>query len=294
MSRAQRGLALVAVMWMVAALAILAAGLASLTRGEIRVAQGARLAAEVAALGDAGIQLAMLDMRSDPGNPPGLLRKAYDFDGRPVEVTIVPAAGLVDLNTAGEPLLRDLFVFGAGMDESFAEDLALRIVEWRTPGRELEDPDYVAAGTDFRPRGGEFEYPEDLLQVLGVSYDDYAKIERLISVSGGASGIDPMSAPDEVLGLLASGDGELVARISGARANLDPAVDLTGLTQAHLGGGGSGVHRLDAVVAVDGKHYRRTRWIDISIPAHDGAPWRTVRIEAVVGIHTGADFDNGV
>lgn len=290
----QYGLALVAVMWMVAALAILAAGLSTATRSEIRIAQLALAASEAAASGDAAIQLAALELRSVPEQIIGLQERSYRMRDRNIAVRLVPASGLVDLNGAPESLLRDLFVHGAQMDEGAAELLARRIVEWRTPGLTLEDPDYAAAAVPFRPRRGPFEYPEDLLQVLGVSHDDYDKIQRLIAVRGGGSGIDPMAAPVGMLEILTGGDASLAARIAAARDAGDPVTDLTGLVQEHLAGSSALVYRADALVEIDGRHYRRTRWIDLGLPGADGSAWRTIRVEAVIGVEQQTESDNGV
>ncbi len=292
--RCQKGLALVAVMWMVAALAVLAAGLTSATRSEIRVAQVARAASVAAAIGDAAIQLAALELRSSPTQFAGFRTRAFQVEGRSVEVRIVPAGGLVDLNAAPESLLRYLFVHGARMEEGAATQVAQRIVKWRSPGLVLEGTDYEAAGVAFRPRRGVFEYPEDLLQVLGVTYDDYDRIQSLITVHGGRRDVDPRAAPVGVLMLLARGDALLAARIAAIRDAGDPLVDLTGLVQEHLGRGGTPVYRMDAVIEIDGHSHRRTRWIDLDLPGADGSPWRTIRIEPVVGVQARTETDDGI
>lgn len=292
--KANHGLALVAVLWMVAALSLLAAGLAGLTRGELRVAQNVRVASEVAALGDAAIQLVALAIRSEPGEYQGRFVLPVPLGDREVVVRVVPVGGLIDLNAAGEPLLRDLFVFAAGRDEGEAEQIARNIAEWRGGGGDVDGSAYEEAGMSGGPRGGRFEYPEDLLQVLGVSYDDYANIERLITVSSESPSVDPLLAPVEVLQVLANGDAEMARTISEAREAEDPAVDTTGLVQEYIGGRGAGILRVDAEISFGGRDYRRTRWIDPSRPSVEGSPWRTVRIEAVRGARVRAEFDDGV
>lgn len=292
--RSSSGLALVAVLWMVAALSLLAAGLAGLTRGEVRVAQNARMASEVAALGDAAIQMVALGMRSDADMPRGSFVRSMMFGEREVTVHVVPAHGLIDLNAASEPLLRDLFIYGARRDEVDAEQIARNILEWRGAGGDLDDTSYEEAGMAGGPRGARFEHPEDLLQVLGVTYDDYAKIERFITVFSESPAIDPLSAPVEVLRIVAEGNDETAEMIAAARAEEDPVIDTTGLVQDYVGGRGVGILRVDARIAYDGRVLRRTRWIDLNRPTAQGSPWRTVRVEAVRGARSGAEFHDGV
>lgn len=290
----ERGLALVAVMWMVAALAILVASLSTATRGEIRVAQATRGAVEAAALGDAAIQLAMLELGSLPITVTGLHTRIYSFAERDITVQLVPVAGLVDINLAPQSLLLALLLHGAQLDETAAEALVERIVEWRTFEHTLKDPAYEAAGVRFRPRHGPFEYPEDLLQVLGVSYDVYHMVRRLITVHGDSAGVDPLAAPLGVLTVLARGDVALAQQIAAVRDSGGPVNDLTGLVQEHLGTSLSLTYRLDARVESDGRAYLRTRWVDLGQPGTDGSRWRTLRVEPVVGVAGQTVTDHGI
>ena len=82
------------------------------------------------------------------------------------------------------------------------------------PGLTEAGGDYAAAGVSHRPRGGPFQYPEDLLQVLGVSYPLYDRVRGLLTVRGGGAGIAPQAASEDVLTLLAGGDREQAARIA--------------------------------------------------------------------------------
>ena len=276
------GVALVAVLWMVAALSVLALGLAAAAKSEVRSAQGVRARAEAAALGDAAIQLAVLELRSTDIGYEEYVRFDYELGGRSIVVAAVPAGGLIDLNQAGEELLAGLFAGSGGLDPEPAAQLAHRVVAWRTPGLQLEAEDYAAAGVAFRPRGGPFEYPEDLLQVLGVTYPLYARVRDLITVRGGGAGVAPQAASEAVLTLLAGGDRDLAARIALSRRD-DPATDFTGLDNRFFGGGSSPVYRMDARVRVGDRSYRRTRWLDLSQGSPDGAPWRSFRVEPVTG-----------
>ncbi len=278
----QAGVAMVAVLWMVAGLAVLALGLAVATNSELRSAQGVRARAEAAALGDAAIQLAVLELRSTDIGYEEYVRFAYELGGRSIVVAAVPAGGLIDLNAASEELLANLFAGPGEVDPDLAVLLAHRVVAWRSPGLPLEAEDYAGAGVTFRPRGGPFTYPEDLLQVLGVGYPLYARVRDLITVRGGGAGVAPKAASEAVLALLAGGDRDLAARIAQNRLQ-DPAVDFSGLDNRFFGGGSSPVYRMDARVRMGDRSYRRTRWLDLSQGAPSGAPWRSFRVEPVAG-----------
>ena len=278
----ERGIALVAVLWMVAALSVLALALAAATKAELHTAQGVRARAEAAAIGDAAIQLAVLELRSTPEAQQKFAHFGYEFAGRAVVVDMVPASGLVDINQASEDLLTELFAGTGGEEPDVAAKLAQRAVAWRTPGLTQEADEYAAAGVSFRPRGGPFEYPEDLLQVLGVSYPLYDRVRGLITVRGGGAGIAPQAASEDVLTLLAGGDREQAARIAATRAD-DPTTDMTGLATRFLGGGGASVYRVDARMQLGERSYRRTRWVDLGQSGADGTPWRSFRVEPITG-----------
>ena len=294
----QCGVALVAVLWMVAALALLAAALAANSRADLRSAQAARAFAEAAALGDAAIQLAALDIRRMPVPPARPARESYDIEGRPVDVRVMPAGGFVDLNRAPESLLHDLLRYGAGVDDALAATLAQRIIDWRDPDQSAradgaEDDAYVAAGVRYRTRGGPFEAPEDLLQVLGLSLDVYDKVTAFVTIYGLASRVDPLAAGSGVLRVLARGDGVLAARVAAARDTGEITIDMSSFVQEHLQPSSSGTRfRVEARVGDEGgRVLARVRWIDLASKGADGSPWRTLRAEPVRAIDPGASPD---
>lgn len=297
-----RGLALIAVLWLVAALSVLVVGVSSSVRAEVRGAQFARAQAEAAALGDAAIQLAVLELRTANSLPTGERRISYEFAGHPVQLILTPTAGFVNLNTASEALLKDLFRYAAGLSELEAETLAQRIVDWRDPddaalprGAELDA--YLAAGQFVRPRNGPFVVPEDLMQVLGVDFDLYVRIAKFLTVHGSLPTIDPLAASVGLLTVLAKGDRSVAERIFAQReaafaAGEDGrAIDTTMLESAHLGQASVGLFRLEARVELGGRWLSRVRWLDLSREGPEGEPWRSLRVEPVRGVMIGESPD---
>lgn len=281
------GMALVAVMWMVAALSLLAISLASSSRGEVRSAQSARAFAEAAAWGDAAIELAVRELRFADEAIDRRVSFAFALGGRQIQVRVSPANGFINLNAAGDALLRDLFQYGAGLDADAAEVLAQRVEDWRDSDDAplplgAEDEAYEAAGVTFRTRGSRFDSPQDLLQVLGVSFDIYDKIRRFVTTQTEESGVDPLAASPGVLAILARGNIEAAHAYAQARDAMEAAIDTTAFTQEHLLSSPGSRFFIEAFYPLDGGgRLVRARWVDPATEGPLGLPWRSLAVEAV-------------
>lgn len=283
-SRAQQGVALVVVMWLVAALSMLAAGLVLTTRADLRGTQVLKQSAVHAALGDAAIRLAASRLKLEPPQDhPAVFH--FALEGYGLDVEVVPASAFVNLNNAPLELLRDALRFGAGLDEEQAQVLAERIVDWRDPDDEplpggAEFPAYEAAQSPFRPRNGPFESVDDLIQVLGMSFDLHDKLRGLFTTQGSAQGVDPRFAPPAVLGALAAGNASAVERIMNARRAQDPLSDMTSLTQQYLASNASGPYRFVALHRTEQAVLVRSRWIELS-SSRPEMPWTELATDPV-------------
>ena len=160
----------------------------------------ARLAAE------AGLNLAVLSLR----DPDELTRLVPD--GRPytmqvgdvtVEIQVTDERGKVDINAVSEEtLLQMLQGHGLGADD--ATYLAAAILDWsdvdeieRASGAELSA--YEAEGLGIGPGNRPFLMIEEILQVLGMPWELYKKIEPGLTVYTQAGEPDPAYAPLEAL-----------------------------------------------------------------------------------------------
>lgn len=291
----QKGVALIVVMWVVAALALLVGGMLAVSRAEVHRAQIHQTVGHTTALGDAAIQLAALEWKVSPPLPPRRLEMHYQLEGVPVTVRITPVNGYISLNGASEALLHDLFHFAGGVDEARATELAQRVIDWRDPdemplpqGAEISE--YVSENVPWRPRNGRFLVIEDLMQVLGMDFEVFDRIRSLVTVWSSASGVDPRSASEGVLAILAAGDRNQALQIMRALDAGDQTVNTTGLNQAHLtsSSGGSILH-MEAIMPADEQRMAiRGRWISL-MPDHEGAPWRTLAVEPVYFIRGGME-----
>jgi general secretion pathway protein K len=152
------------------------------------------------------MNLAVLSLR-DPDETTRLIA-----DGRPyeiayqdtvVEIRVTDERGKLDINAADEQTLFNLLT-GHGQDADDAQLLAAAIMDWkdideieRANGAELET--YEAAGLGVGPGNRPFVMTEELLQVLGMPWDLYKKMEPGLTVYSNAGEPDPAYAPVEAL-----------------------------------------------------------------------------------------------
>ena len=256
---------LIAVLWMVAALGILVAGMTRSVREEARILILTRQSIEGMALGDAAIQLVLQEMVSQPANAPaGLVQIPTVYRGVSIEVQVLPLNGLIDLNSAPEALLASLYAVAGGLPAASASTLAQATVQ----ARQQRDS-----------RGGQkrFEAPEDLLQIQGVDYPLYARLSGLVTADlSGAGKVNPLAAPLGVLTVLASGNAEVAAHITQGRSTGAAAIDTTALEAAFVQNTSVRRFRLQArVPLVDGAWLNVSRSVDLNARRRDGVPWHT-------------------
>lgn len=161
----------------------------------------ARLAAE------AGINLGILALR-DPDD-----ESRWIADGRPyelqyqdavVEIRFTDERGKLNLNAADEESLQRLFVANE-LDEEQAHLLASAVLDWvdadnmvRPDGAEEEE--YASAGYAVGPGNRGFIMVAELLQVIGMPWELYQKLEPGLTVWSEETGLpDPAYGPTEAL-----------------------------------------------------------------------------------------------
>ena len=265
--RSTRGVTLVIVLWMVAALTILVAGLVQSQRSELRLAGAARAQLLAGAAGQAAIQIAVQQLVGSAPPPDRLRRLAFSHGGRDVEVAVMPLSGLIDLNTAPQSLLTDLFRHAGGLAEGDARALAAALFERRQRPPEGGRP----------PR---LELIEELLALPGVDHDLFARIAPLVTTDSAGNGkVNAMAAPVEVLLVLARGNADLARGIASERDAGSPAIDTTRLEVAHIDATVSSRYRFTArMPEPDGSQVAVVRDIDTRAAVPGGPPWRTLRV----------------
>ncbi|MFT4196001.1 general secretion pathway protein GspK [Ottowia sp.] len=278
-------MALIAVLWIVAALSIMVTGLTYTVRQQIEAAGVQRDQVSGQALGEAAIALALQQLQAGTQRPKGIVTDTVPYAGIGIEVEAAPLDGLIPLGGASAELLAALLRVAGGLGDAQAQALAQTLVEWRDGRPELELTEAAAA----RAMRRHFEAPEDLLLVPGVDYALYARIAPLVSADlGGASRVNPEAAPPEVLAVLAQGNAARVAQYVSQRAGGQPGADASGFNPAFVGSGGGGLYRLRARVPLEaGKMLLLTRDVALDASASRSVPWRVLRTERQIVVLPG-------
>ena len=121
-----------------------------------------------------------------------------------VSVQFRSEAGRIDLNKAPRELLAGMFAgFGAKLEDALT--YADRIIAWRTkpgPGQDQEASYYQAAGRRYAPRGGPFPHPGELWLVHGIPDALIERAMPFVTVYSSSAQVNVLDAPAEVLAAL--------------------------------------------------------------------------------------------
>lgn len=262
------GMALIAVLWVVAALTILVTGFSRLARDEVGLVSSLRQGVVAQAAGDAAIALALQELASRPTPVSRTVQADITYRGLLMTVSVMPLNGLIDVNSAAVPLLARLYEVAGGVSADAAQALAQATVEVRSKAGPTNQAD-------------RFEAVEDLLRVPGMDYDLYARLSPLLTVYVRAGGrVNPMAAPLGVLTVLTNGDAAGASRIMQARESGAEGVDTTALDPSYTAVSSVRRYRVEAVVPLaDGVQMRVARLVDLGRSSRDGLPWRTLHTE---------------
>jgi type II secretory pathway component PulK len=176
--RGQQGIALIAVLWALTLLSIIAALLSLETRTGTRIAENMADAATARVAADAGIQRAILDLaaRHRKFRADGTVY-GWHFADSNVRISIQDEGGKINLNLAPQDLLTALFA-SVGVEPNPAKSLAEAIVDFRDEDdykhpNGAEEFDYRAAELPWGPKNAPFAAVEELRQVLGMTPEIY-------------------------------------------------------------------------------------------------------------------------
>ncbi len=269
--KTQSGMALLAVLWMVAALTIIVSGLTKSVREEARMMTLSRQNVQAQALGDGAIQLALQAIVATNTQMNRTRQAQIAYRGVSIQVQAMPLNGLIDINGAPVALLARLIALAGGVSPDVAQGLAQATVDMR----ERRNPQGVPQ---------RFESEEDLLKVPGFDYTLYARLSPFITADiRGRGMVNPMAAPVEVLTVLAGGNAAVAMRIAAEREAGAEGIDTTALEPAFLDNSTVRRVRIQARVPMpDGVWLRVSRSIDFNARAKDGVPWHTFRTSSSV------------
>ena len=202
------GFALIAVLWITILLTVIGSSFAFSMRSEALAARNALSLAQARAAADGAVERVAFELQrprnvGDAWSPDGQPRRWQDGEIA-ILATAVDEAAKIDLNTAGEPLLKGLLMVIGGLDEPAAQQLVDAIVDWRDPDElsrpgGAEAPDYRAANRTALPPNAPFEAVGEVQRVLGMSPALFARVGPHLTVYSRQSGVNPATAGREVL-----------------------------------------------------------------------------------------------
>ena len=208
----QRGVAIVLVMWIVAAMSITVGGALALAREEIGLASSRLGEAQAFALAKGIARLAVLDRARaqrainengdlDPAGLSKVFMSRYEIDDFTVSATVYPASGFVSVAESDPAVWRQLLTGVGGMDNVAAATLAEQIVNSeleRTASAGSGPPGSFQFYSRYR-QARSAVYVEQLLGIEGMNRAVYDRIRSSISPFNVGSGVDPTVAPPEML-----------------------------------------------------------------------------------------------
>jgi general secretion pathway protein K len=177
--KAAQGTALLAVLWLSAALATIAISLADTVRGEAERSATAVDGLRSQDLAVGGLRRAILYMdwgRSHPDNlrfRPPVPFYAFDFPEGQTVVDVIPETAKFNINTAPPDDLFRLLA-NLGVDAARAQDITAAIVDWRSTTPDLSSPFdsfYASQHPPYTAPHARFQAIEELLSVKGVTPD---------------------------------------------------------------------------------------------------------------------------
>lgn len=277
---AEHGFILIAVLWIVAALATLASIYslyATNTAAASHVADE-RLQSEAAIR--AGVELAAFQALAEPeASRPTRGAFTARVGTAMVSVRYTAEGGRIDLNAAPKELLTGLFAsVGVGGDK--AASYADRIIGWRKtqePNAASDDAArevsaYKSAGLPYSPRQAPFTNTLELTLVLGLPEPVTERILPYVTVFSGRAQIDVSSAEPEVIAALPGMTPDILQTVLKARASgpaNGPAL-LNLLGAAHDGATLEPGKALRAAITVDLAQGRRIQAVVVFVLADKG------------------------
>lgn len=218
----QDGIVLISVLWIVAVLSLLVTTFSASVRTAVAINRTERSIAQVEAISDAGIELAIAGLRLPKDakwKADGRLYKTR-FAGARLTLQIFDANGFLDINYAtNETLLAVLE--GATGSKGLARALNDFIIQRREAfagqDRTSSDTDNADPDAPTLHKPVAFHDISELRAVPGMTRSMMARLNRILTVHSGGKGVNPATAPVELLRLLPDLSGQQVSQIVEAR-----------------------------------------------------------------------------
>lgn len=144
----------------------------------------------------------------------------------PVRYGIMDEESKININTAGEEVIKRLIQSVLSLDDDSATELAYCIIDWRDEDSNYQDPRYGAEDDyyenlkhPYKAKNAEYEILDELLMVKGMNIDFLDKLRPYLTVFGEGQ-VNINTASEEVLSALGLTDA-LVSKILSFRYGAD-------------------------------------------------------------------------
>jgi general secretion pathway protein K len=254
------GFIIVAVLWILAALATLASIISVyvINTAVAFTVHDERLQAET--LARAAIELAVYRVNTTSTQtqaPPSRGAFAFRMGNASVATDFISESARVDLNTAPKELLSGLFA-AFGSAKNAADAYADQIIAWRSaPPQGAPDPAgyYRAAGLVYSPRAAPFQHIAELGLVMGIPEPVVERVMPYVTVYSGTPQINVLDAAPQVVAALPGMDPERLNRVLALRRtgpqNTQGLLAMLGSAQTFATAQGNKAMRVTARIAFD-------------------------------------------
>ncbi len=206
---AQRGFALLLVIWVLALLALIAAGVAADTSSETVIARNRLDIASARDAADSGVMLAILGLLDpDPTKtlPADGRRTTFHIGNGTIVVSIADEGGKIDLNAAPNDLIAgladELGIDAADRDALLAGIAARRESFTKVAGAAVVAVPIIGGFGDADPGGlglQAFADASEILSLPGLSHDAAARLLPYLTVYSQHATLNPLTATHEAL-----------------------------------------------------------------------------------------------
>lgn len=225
---AQRGFALVLVLWVLSLLTIMAGSFALSMRREASIVAEIKDNARAEALAKSGLAIAeamlLLPDITQRWHADGGIYEIHSDDafsgigdmGGTVRIQLFAETGKIDLNKAEQKLLESLFLQSPLADDSKRQSrLVAAILDWRDQDdvvhdNGVEQKDYKSAGLSYQPTNKPFKTVDELRLVLGMDDVTFAWLAPLVTIYSGQAQVNAQQASKAVLAVLPDADKSLL------------------------------------------------------------------------------------
>ena len=259
---AQSGFIIVAVVWILGALATLAVIYSLFARQTALEFVDHDEVLQAHALEESGVELAAYELTARADLRPLTGRFTFRQGRAAIDVTYRSENSRIDLNFASPQLIAGLFL-GLGVAEEDANTYTTRIAAWRNPLKpneaDTEAELYRAAGKTYGPRHGPFQNASELGLVVGVPPDLVGRVLPYFTVYSGQPEVNILAATPPVLAALPGINPERLQLLLTTRDNIpqDVLKAQLGFTASYITVAASRADRVSVDVRFpSGRHIR--------------------------------------